>query len=188
MRKSIVIMLAVVTIIAIPVIAGAMPMTFTDTTYFTSSGTIAPEDYIDHGWGDVNKLNWKGDYVAWAHQFVLMPAAANILTGTLSVYLKDDDKDKWYNPFSWEIGIGYAEDGTWDLGGVDTGDYAYDINVDYLTDGFFQVAIGSLWGDFCIAKSELEITYDPVPEPATIMLLGSGIIGFAALRKRFAKT
>ena len=61
--------------------ATAAPVTITDTTLFTKTGTIAAEDYVDHGWGDVNLLDGLLDYVIWSHQFVFDPPANEILRG-----------------------------------------------------------------------------------------------------------
>lgn len=170
-------------------ISVASALTLTDTTYFGLGGTNPVEDYTGHGWGAVNKLDGFGDYVSWNHNFVFDPPASEIYSASLTLWFCDDERDKWYNPFTWEFGFGFAEDGSWDLGAIDTGTQSYDVNVAFLADGRFGVTVASLGGDFYLKKSELSIDYAPVPEPGTMLLMGVGLAGLAGYsRKRNKKS
>ncbi|MEA1934273.1 MAG: PEP-CTERM sorting domain-containing protein [Thermodesulfobacteriota bacterium] len=163
-------------------IAGATPITLIDTTIFTATGTNPNEDLVDYGWGEVNKLDGIGDYVVWTHHYDFIPAVQTVLSGNLSVYLRDEDDGGFWD--SCEFAFGWAEDGTWGLGEVDTGIYSYDVTAKFLYDGEFTITLVSLWGDFYIDQSELEITYEPVPEPATMLLFGVGLVGLAGIHRK----
>ncbi|GBC61606.1 PEP-CTERM sorting domain-containing protein [Desulfonema ishimotonii] len=193
MKKILMVVCAMALVFGMVGVAGATPVTFTDTTDFKKWGTDPSEDYVDHGWGKVNKLNsgfnWAEgllgrDYVTWTHHFDFDPELDYVISANLTLSLRDDEKDKWWKPATWELGFGWTESGEWDLGAVDTGDYGYSVNADYLGDGEFTITLGSAGGDFFIDQSALEITYEPTPEPGTILLLGSGLMGLVAYGRR----
>jgi hypothetical protein len=166
-------------------IAGAEVVTLTDIAEFTKNGSVESEDYNSHGWGDVYYLNGSFDYVSWTHHYMFAPAAEEVIDGSLSLWLSDNSEN---HPF--ESSFGWAEDDAWVFDEVDTNDYTYDISASYLDDGSFSVVLASLWGDFYINKSVLEVTYNPstpsasVPEPTTMLLLGSGLIGISFVGRK----
>ena len=160
----------------------------TDTTLFNSGGTNLEEDYVSHGRGTVDFLDGIFDWVTWEHRFLFNPPAAQILSGTLTLSLRDDAREGDGGFLDWknEYAFVWTESGAWDFGEVDAGDTTYGVNVvDALADGAFRVSIVSVWGDFYIDQSELRINYTPVPEPTTTLLLGLGLVGLAGVRRKF---
>ncbi len=172
------------------IVAGATPITFTDTTIFTAltaTGTNLTDDLDNYGGDYVNELEGFGDWVQWTHHYDFTPAVDTVLSGNLSIYLIDDEADnEWWEK---EFAFGWAEDGTWGfVGEVDTELYTYGVSATYLDDGEFTITLMSVWGDFYIDKSELKITYEPVsepvPEPATMLLFGAGLVGLAGIHRK----
>lgn len=183
------VVLMVVVTLMMSVYVNATP--FIDIVTFTASGCGMEKDYISHGEGDVNVLNNPLDFVHWIHIFDTTDIGV-MNSASLSLGLTDDEVDNKC-AFTWEIGLIYMEDRTIDIIEVDIGNYNYDINCSYLENGRFEVLLWSVWGDFTINSSILTINHDgnstaaPVPEPATCLLMGVGIIGLVAGKKKLIK-
>ena len=133
-------------------------------------------------------MEYFGDWVKWTHYYEFNPPPDTILSGELEIYLSDDENDNWWNLRTWEFGIGWGEDGTLDLGAVNTGTYEYNVNVDYLADGKFTITLAFLGGDFFIDKSKLTIEcdsdYASVPDASIMFLLGPSLIVLGIFSRR----
>ena len=167
-------------------IAGA---TLVDMITFGPSGIVndpdggVPSSLDSWGGSYVNKIENLGDSLWWTHNFDIS-GWAGVSGGTLSISLIDNDSDRFF--WNWEFALGFGEDWSFDIGEVDTGVSTYSIAGTYLDDGAYSLAIIGLGGDFFVDYAKLEI--DPVPEPATMLLLGSGLAGLAGFgRKKFFK-
>jgi hypothetical protein len=137
----------------------------------------------------VNEWVTTWETTSWVHQFTFSPAAASIIDATLSISFWDDESDT--QAIRREFAIGGIS-GSWSLtlDEIDTGLRSFDINVGQVADGVLGVWVTSLFGDFGIGTSTLDINYDSVegpvsvPEPETLGLLGLSLLTFGLVRRQ----
>lgn len=142
--------------------------------------------------GVETKLSF-GQSVSWTHNildwgFVLGSAES----ASIVIDLKDDQNDPWYQPFE----IALVQLGNFDFGdgGIvnPTVSWFGNLGISSLArlnaDGTLFVQVTSTLGDFFVGKSTLSVvTTDApvsVPEPSAILLLGLGLLGLGAMRKK----
>jgi hypothetical protein len=150
------------------------------------------------------------DAIRWVQHFT-PPPSGSITAARLLITLDDDDytdenpfggtepeqghlsmEGYWIPPSPYQdhyISL-IGEAGTFE---VDDGTVAFDFTQNminkWLYNGVLDCVFYAEAGDFYIVRSDLEITLadgqpQPVPEPSTILLLGSGLIGLAGYAKK----
>lgn len=144
-------------------------------------------------------LSGFGDHHQYQHDlnddgFILGSA----LSGNLTINMYDDNEGitgwTWLTghftiPDGQEGGIVVVEDFDFDTGGLTNGndDYFSGLEVQALaalnSDGFLDVTVKSLVGDFYVGDSVLQVLTARVPEPGTLALLGLGIVSLITLRR-----
>ncbi|MFH2066356.1 MAG: PEP-CTERM sorting domain-containing protein [Pseudomonadota bacterium] len=182
MKKSIILLFSMAFFLFLSGVAGAVPTTWTDVIDYNPNQFINSDFTYTHNIAD--GLN--------GFQGYLMGGDDIILSYTLTLALYDNDRkseavlvdqpgwigDDYYN-FSYS-----NQDFGWSLAGI----------LQLNAFGELTVTLDKLWGDFYLDFSELNAYGDngsssnaPVPEPATMILLGTGLVGLAGFSRKKLK-
>lgn len=116
-------------------------------------------------------------------------AGDTILSAKLTINITDNDPDdnEWWKFEFADLGL----DGTniYNDVEVDPGVFSIDV-IAFVADHQLNVTIDDIWGNFWVNEISIVGDYEtaPVPEPATILLVGTGLLGIIGFgRKRFNK-
>lgn len=178
MKKSFIILVAMLIVVAVA--GSSYASMITSAGKFTSGGIYGDVAVLDAHIAPEYKLQGSTDYIIVEHLFDNYPSVDDIEGAALALTLKDYDGIADEFVYAWDRVLG------WNLvSGIVTGSYDYWLKLPDLAMDPAVFALGSNASDkFYLRASRMTIDSATVPEPGTLILLGSGISGLAFARRR----
>lgn len=161
-------------------------------------GYISATDSSESIWFFISPLSWGGDwtsYIGGTIEFDIKPiknnASQNYMDSILTVVLDleipgDGIFIGWYSDINPPID-------NWTTYNVEISESNFQVVGSSLTfnEAIQQVTMIGIWGDYLQGQTDTScldnVRVSPVPEPTTMLLLASGLIGLAGFRRRFRK-
>jgi len=160
--------------------------TLADETLSYAHDYSTPRYFEDSGEKLSNKLEGYWNHFRLEHNSTVVPEAAVYQSENVEQTFRYD-RDTWNEFFQHEFTIRYEKDGSRFISNDNIDLFIYTSGISSLSEAQYIITGEPLADDISLEKSALSIDFRLVPEPATMLLFGTGLIGLAGLARRKQK-